>query len=99
MADHTPTPWHTGSTFNDELVMAFDDNRECIVAELKVDSDLTGDRSDANAAFIVKAVNSHAALVKARDLLDRVLELYFPPSEKQPPLIQEARAALQEAGR
>ena len=61
MSERTPTPWHIAATEHTELVMGFKDNTECVLAELDTD-DVSMQESEANAAFIVKAVNSHDAL-------------------------------------
>lgn len=73
MAEHTPTPWHTGSTINTELVMGFRDNVEVVISESDPEIDMPLDEASANAAFIVKACNSHDALVKA---LNGMVEMY-----------------------
>lgn len=71
-AAHTPTPWHVvnGNQIKDEL-MPFDrDERDTVLIAT------TGPRAESelaksNAAFIVRAVNSHEQLVTAlRDLFD-----------------------------
>src|SRR5690349_20631931 len=65
MSEHTPLPWHVGSTGNFEMVMGFKDGREVIIAELGLEDHTSLAEDVANAALIVEAVNSHAAL-KAR---------------------------------
>jgi hypothetical protein len=65
VTEHTPTPWHAGSTAHTELVMAFRDNVECVISESDPEIDMPLAEAHANAAFIVKACNSHDALVKA----------------------------------
>lgn len=68
MVEHTPTPWHTGSTEHTELVMAFKDNSECVLAELDTD-DVSMEETSANAAHIVKCVNAFPDLVKALETI------------------------------
>ena len=64
MAEHTPTPWglnpddRPGMAWNVEIVEG--DNPDMRIAFMA-----NGRHSEANAAFIVKAVNNHDALVKA----------------------------------
>lgn len=60
-AKHAPTPWHTKPDWPEGIHSA-DDAFVC-------DCAYDGVRDDANAAFIVRAVNSHAAL---RDAIRRV---------------------------
>jgi hypothetical protein len=65
-AKHTPTPWHVvnGNRIKDEL-MPFDrDERDtALITTVSGHGDCESDK--ANAAFIVKAVNSHEMLVEA----------------------------------
>lgn len=74
MTDHTPTPWHTGSTEHTDLVMGFKDNSECVLAELDTD-DVPMAESEANAAFICAAVNNHEALLEM--LKDASLQIEY----------------------
>lgn len=65
--NHTPTPWAIGEANNidnrDSHIGIRDLESDWVVAEVQCDVDsLPG---DANASFIVRAVNSHAELVKA----------------------------------
>ena len=64
MAEHTPTPWvadpddREGYEWNIHIIDGQDGhNRICFMSN--------GPETEANAAFIVKAVNSHDALVEA----------------------------------
>jgi hypothetical protein len=84
---HTPTPWEALASFDDEpgipiIGLRLDDEGNAlhtptnglvaVACQLPTEID-AGDysRAEANAAFIVKAVNSHDALVTAlRDILD-----------------------------
>ena len=63
---HTPTPWHVvaGTLIKDEL-MPFDRDERDTALIATADGDPTDVRAAANAAFIVRAVNSHEQLVAA----------------------------------
>ena len=64
-AKHTPTPWHTFPTNHDEDQHEFDIypvNGMCIA---EVGSAYGDEITAANAAFIIRAANSHEALVRA----------------------------------
>lgn len=64
MAEHSKTPWRLGKNGGDDTVFA--GNR--VVA--MCDTDVNAPHVDkANAAFIVRAVNCHAELVAALELL------------------------------
>lgn len=66
----TPAPWYRAATMHTELIMGFRENTEVVIAELDCEIDMTDAENEANAAFIVHAVNNHSALVKAlADLL------------------------------
>ena len=65
---HTPTPWRLGRNGTDYCVFFGD---EKFVADCEA-SDTDEDR--ANAAFIVRAVNSHQALVDALKDAERAFE-------------------------
>jgi hypothetical protein len=69
---HTPTPWRLlrQTTMVREIS---DDDGIIQIAET------AGTRKDANAAMIVKAVNSHAALVKALQAVIDAAGDYLPP--------------------
>lgn len=67
MAEHTPTPWKTDAEVGHEAILGPDGLMvaDCSIFHRKIKAS----RLPANAAFIVKAVNNHDALVKAlRDL-------------------------------
>ncbi len=57
---HTPTPWHTK---NNETEIA--DSRGWRIAYVSFEAPRTADERDANAAFIVRACNSHEQLLEA----------------------------------
>ena len=68
-ATHTKTPWRIGRNGADYCVFAGD---EKFIADCDRSDDMDGSPEDiANAAFIVRAVNSHAALVAT---LENILE-------------------------
>ena len=69
---HTPTPWRIGRNGTDYCVFAGEDG---LVADCDTSDDACGNKTDiANAAFIVRACNSHQALVDAlKDLRGRFL--------------------------
>lgn len=58
---HTPTPWETDGVY----IMRVGDERMITVANCYHSPRLDIPTAKANAAFIVKAVNSHDALVEA----------------------------------
>lgn len=64
MAEHTPTPWKAGKGPNGEVEVwgRMRMNASPILMSLGV---MEHDPREANAAFIVKAVNAHDALVEA----------------------------------
>jgi hypothetical protein len=72
MAEHTPTPWYAdedsreGMEWNIHIVQHDNpNNRVCF---------MTSDGpSEANAAFIVKAVNNHDKLVEALDIARKMI--------------------------
>ncbi len=62
-ATHTKTPWRIGRNGADYCVFAGD---EKFIADCDRSDDMDGSPEDiANAAFIVRAANSHDALVEA----------------------------------
>lgn len=79
MAEHTPTPWATELGFGSARVVATDHKGTFPICDIRGWGHLTGKGhgalglshdegvaiQEANAALIVKAVNSHDALVKA----------------------------------
>ncbi len=94
---HTPTPWSCKYMFQGSHTPKRADikgppgHREVAAVYWHVvDSD--HETALANAAFIVRAVNSHAALVEA---LEDVLSLYFAASQTPDMnFVNKARAAL-----
>jgi hypothetical protein len=99
--EHTPTPWHQGSSMHgDRKHMIFAEGYAlCICEPDQRDRASAGERAlqEANAAFIVKAVNLHGELVSA-------LEKYVSWWDRNPDAkaggiaIADARAALAKAG-
>lgn len=79
MAEHTPTPWML-SLFHPRLVNGGPDCREIAKTSFGYDSEMA--ESSANAAHIVKCVNSHDALVQmlkeARLQIDYLNKKFIP---------------------
>lgn len=96
-ASHTPTPWnlgYTGRCILREIPGMCDGEDGYAVAITSAHSLLTPAEAKANAAFIVRAVNSHDALVKA---LEEMIEVYWGHGDgefPEPNCIQAALAAL-----
>lgn len=98
MSEHTATPWHIQHEFDFEptFILAGEDE-ELLVAACRPD-ELPNAR--ANAAFIVRAVNAHDALVEA---VKQLLQAYAPNAQRSADeegeqclhsSVQRARAAL-----
>lgn len=86
---HTPTPWSVGTRTHDNCPTIA--AHGLVVAMLMTGTEFQ-EEADANAAFIVKAVNSHLWFVWAlREMRDRLLR-----GEDIPLFLVEA--ALKEAG-
>lgn len=81
---HTPTPWHVSPLDSSRYMVCHDDG--FVIATVSPE----GNRTLANAAFIVRACNSHAQLVAA-------LERLAAAGEKYGWDVSEARAALASA--
>ena len=64
--NHTPTPWQISSAnaFHRAMIFAYPAHKQTAVAALT-----EGDNADANAAHIVRCVNSHDELVAALEWL------------------------------
>lgn len=75
MAEHTPTPWALGShnlrAVTKDAADIADGCDHYMVAVTSSHSLLGQDEAAANAAFIVKAVNSHDRLTSTIDLLEK----------------------------
>jgi len=76
MSEHTATPWHVG--LHNRVIGATSQR-----VALCDDNELTA--GSANAAFIVTACNSHAALTQQRDELAAALEFYADSTRYQGP--------------
>ena len=78
---HTPTPWRTrsGKEAPDDLIV-FDKNGYSICDCAPGTPEMRWETGIANAAFIVLAVNSHAALVEALRSCARILPT-LPPKD------------------
>lgn len=64
-SEHTPTPWHCGDGSAEDANNIYDPESGELLAEVHLDGD---------AAFIVRAVNSHNALVEIAELYVDVIE-------------------------
>jgi hypothetical protein len=65
MAEHTPVPWRVHTLYLSEIYATVDEKRMQI-------ADISGACSqldEANAAFVVKAVNAHDILVQALEFI------------------------------
>jgi len=62
MSEHTPTPWMVD---DDMIITQVDAIPDDIICERTNEMPIKHSNWEANAAFIVKAVNNHDALVKA----------------------------------
>lgn len=93
---HTPTPWHV-STF-DSLTITRDRPLGGSEMVAKATRKETLEQSEANAAFIVRACNSHAGLVAALDWAITYIALLpysqSPTKKHQGDEYAQARAAL-----
>ena len=80
MTQHTPTPW----SYDGRDIWATNSGNAVNVARL-----LTPKLAEANAAFIVKAVNSHAALVEALKAAQSYIETPGDLSRPEVTFLQE----------
>lgn len=80
MSDHTPTPWFKGRKFEIGPRLSTDDQSDGMLCPV---ADVYGDNREADAAFIVKAVNHHDALVGV------LTELYAQVRGECPSLLNE----------
>lgn len=102
-AQHTPTPWHVGDGKAARIIYGQDGYA---IADATVYHGRHGGAEEANAAFIVRAVNAHddlvAALRKARNAISE--EVLAAGDEDHPTIARHARiideidAALAKAG-
>ena len=101
-ANHTPTPWHIGERdpYDNTLTVCAKGRHEFVevpVAAIRP-RPFYANNQEANAAFIVRAVNSHAALVEALTAAVVQMEYTGDGSEaakyQWPALYDMARAAL-----
>ena len=93
---HTPTPWHEGTRGPNNMPCI--GARSILLAHVCTGIDFQ-EQADANAALIVRAVNSHEPLVTA--LRDLVAELARSDEEgliEHTEIMMNARAALATAG-
>lgn len=88
-AQHTPTPWHVHEKYNDQIMGIEDDY---IIATVSADSrNFTEQRpSIANTEIIVRAVNSHEALLKIARAYIKIAAIYGVNHEKASAVIAQA---------
>lgn len=89
--EHTPTPWHVGTGGGHASKIIYDAAGDA-VADAKTYHGLgAAGEAEANAAFIVQAVNAHAALVAALETMESFFGLSDKPGKVEK---AEVRAAL-----
>ena len=102
MAEHTPTPWrYRPNHYDDWGWIKGPDGR--LTATARSSGEYDGDEHraagtdpyEANAAFIVKCVNSHDALVKA---LENICGAAEHCGDEDAPVVVAARAVLARVG-
>lgn len=101
MAEHTPTPWTVDKVhFSGECHLHGPNGEEFALLYVSDGADDPEPYpAEANAAFIVKAVNNHDALVEAlEDLISDAERQMKNPSHHQPFSLQKARDALARVG-
>lgn len=79
--EHTPLPWETGlvpARGYGAIIVAAQRDTYMAVADLP-ETTLRAESAEANAALIVRAVNSHAALVEALTALKEQVRSYLLP--------------------
>lgn len=94
---HTPTPWYSNDDYADirdhraNLIMRKPSTKTSIYADIET--------AKANAAFIVKAVNSHEALVVAlQACMERICEVDKEYEAEHSPAFLKGVEALKQAG-
>lgn len=91
MSEHTPTPWHTGGIGNH---IVFDSDGYAVANATVFHGKQEDGESAANAAHIVKCVNSHGALVAAVKAAKEQLADIFQFEEDWKELREQLNAAL-----
>ena len=99
VAAHTPLPWAVSSS---TMLVAPNDPRDMPVIGNLIDlmgvSSIGINEARANAAFIVRACNAHAALVEALERMERTFAgIAHADTQAGEWAIRDARAALQHA--
>lgn len=101
---HTPLPWHVAPSAGKSLIEDQHCNEVASVATYGAGFGPQGwpfpwHHAEANAALIVRAVNSHAELVAALETTTRLLALLNAPGTNDPieAAVFKARAALSRA--
>lgn len=98
---HTPTPWSLSGS--DSYIMGRKNGGKVVVALVEMDESgsVSFDEMDANAAYIVRCVNSHAELVAALERIESETELDIDDEQEALTTLkrirQQARAALAKA--
>lgn len=95
---HTPTPWKTDPDLGNQCVLGPDgvQTADCSIFVNPKFGNRTDAINEANAAFIVRAVNSHDALVKACDKAAAVLSGDAMQKQSLIDALEAIRAALSE---
>ncbi len=88
---HTPTPWHVGIKQAGIIVY---DEKGWAICDCKVFHGEESGEPKENAAFIVKAVNSHEALLRAAK---HALQFLDEQSKENPSYAQTSKGWLREA--
>jgi hypothetical protein len=98
---HTPTPWKTGTKYPTRVIGGNSDTSMIVAGTaLPVDEGSPNETEIANAAFIVRACNSHEALVRElRNLVDFINQYGIRDANGKSLMedlgyLQEAEAAL-----
>lgn len=90
---HTPTPWRQWTSMNDGSINISNEHKE-YVALLGTPGEVEAARIQADAALIVRAVNSYEAMKEALALIldDYTHGAWFPDSDELIPTIRRALA-------
>ena len=103
---HTPTPWSIGHSMERNYIYGGGSHLACIGSRENgffIHDDGSLNESEANAAFIVRAVNSHDDLLEALEETVRVAVVFAnceaaeARGGKIPPWLVKARAAIAKA--
>ena len=87
---HTPTPWVIGPNNLDIRDGKHEDN----IVSLKYQDHVSCEQQEANAAFIVRACNSHDALVEAcKEMLGALMIMEAPGLDKYKQALAQAEGS------